>query len=153
VKRRAAAPGAEWAVTATLDHGGYHGITVENCSGRLRFTDAADQGPWIHVTPFLASQLVTGLTIVARWTVETSAATPTEAFKRLHCAEPLLVERVRELAFFGFGSGERWFRLADGKLLDPCGHPDAVPVDTLWTRERVAWLCPECDAQLPADWA
>ncbi len=33
-----------------------------------------------------------------------------------------------------------------------CAHPHAVPVD-LATGERVAWLCPGCDAQLPAGWA
>ncbi len=31
-----------------------------------------------------------------------------------------------------------------------CSHSEAVPVDTL-DGERVAWLCPSCDAQLPAD--
>jgi len=29
-----------------------------------------------------------------------------------------------------------------------CTHPEAVTVD-LSTGERVAWLCPDCDAQLP----
>ena len=32
-----------------------------------------------------------------------------------------------------------------------CAHPEAEPVD-LVTGERVAWVCPECDAGLPADW-
>ena len=31
-----------------------------------------------------------------------------------------------------------------------CSHNSAVPVDTL-DGERVAWLCPDCDRQLPAD--
>lgn len=33
----------------------------------------------------------------------------------------------------------------------PCVHPDAEPVD-LSTGERVAWVCPSCDAELPAGW-
>lgn len=33
----------------------------------------------------------------------------------------------------------------------PCSHPDAEPVD-LSTGERVAWVCPDCDAELPAGW-
>jgi hypothetical protein len=36
--------------------------------------------------------------------------------------------------------------------LGPCAHPDAVPVELLLTGERVAWLCPGCDTQLPADY-
>lgn len=35
--------------------------------------------------------------------------------------------------------------------LGPCSHPDAEPVD-LSTGERVAWVCPDCDAELPAGW-
>jgi hypothetical protein len=35
----------------------------------------------------------------------------------------------------------------------PCAHPEAVPVDLPVTKERVAWLCPQCDAQLPGEWA
>jgi hypothetical protein len=34
----------------------------------------------------------------------------------------------------------------------PCAHPEAVPVDLPVTGETVAWLCPQCDAQLPAEW-
>lgn len=33
----------------------------------------------------------------------------------------------------------------------PRAHAAAVPVDDL-TGEVVAWLCPHCDKQLPADW-
>ena len=33
----------------------------------------------------------------------------------------------------------------------PCAHGEAVPVETL-DGETVAWLCPACDEQLPADW-
>lgn len=39
-----------------------------------------------------------------------------------------------------------------GVLIGPCAHNGAVPVDLLLTGETVAWLCPECDAQLPAGW-
>ena len=35
----------------------------------------------------------------------------------------------------------------------PCAHHEAVPVDLPVTGETVAWLCPDCDAQLPAGWA
>lgn len=42
------------------------------------------------------------------------------------------------------------------QLLCPTGHAHPVPVDTMGTAlglpERVAWLCPDCDHQLPADW-
>lgn len=33
-----------------------------------------------------------------------------------------------------------------------CSHPDAEPVDLLLTGERVAWVCPDCNAELPAGW-
>ena len=36
-------------------------------------------------------------------------------------------------------------------ILGPCAHPGAEPVDLL-TGERVAWVCPDCDAPLPAGW-
>lgn len=35
---------------------------------------------------------------------------------------------------------------------DVCLHENAVPVELLRTRECVAKLCPDCDAQLPAGW-
>lgn len=35
----------------------------------------------------------------------------------------------------------------------PCAHPDAVPVVLLLTGETAAWLCPDCDRQLPAGWS
>lgn len=37
-------------------------------------------------------------------------------------------------------------------LIGLCAHASAVPVDLLLTGERVAWICPECDTQLPAGW-
>lgn len=33
----------------------------------------------------------------------------------------------------------------------PCRHPRAVPVESV-LGELVAWLCPGCDEQLPAEW-
>lgn len=33
----------------------------------------------------------------------------------------------------------------------PCPHSGAVPVESV-LGEVVAWLCPECDEQLPAEW-
>lgn len=35
---------------------------------------------------------------------------------------------------------------------DACRHLNTVPVELLDTGEAVAKLCPDCDAQLPADW-
>lgn len=35
--------------------------------------------------------------------------------------------------------------------LGPCAHSGAAPVD-ISTLGRVAWLCPDCLEQLPADW-
>ena len=32
-----------------------------------------------------------------------------------------------------------------------CQHASAVPVESV-AGERVSWLCPDCDAQLDADW-
>lgn len=52
----------------------------------------------------------------------------------------------------GILRGLRWFdRQLDALWPSPpaCSHPGAVPVDTL-AGERVAWLCPACDRQLPA---
>lgn len=40
-----------------------------------------------------------------------------------------------------------------GTTLGACAHRAAVPVDLLLTGERVAWLCPECNVQLPAGWS
>jgi len=37
------------------------------------------------------------------------------------------------------------------RIFGSCAHPDAEPVD-LTTGERVAWVCPACEAGLPADW-
>lgn len=34
-----------------------------------------------------------------------------------------------------------------------CSHPCAEPVDLLLTGERVGWVCPACNADLPAGWA
>ena len=40
-----------------------------------------------------------------------------------------------------------------GTAVMSCRHPAAVPVDgTGLDPERLAWLCPDCDRQLPADW-
>jgi hypothetical protein len=33
-----------------------------------------------------------------------------------------------------------------------CAHPDAEPVNLLVTGETVAWVCPDCPAELPAGW-
>lgn len=33
-----------------------------------------------------------------------------------------------------------------------CPHPNAVPVELLDGGAVVAWLCPDCDTQLPAEW-
>lgn len=36
--------------------------------------------------------------------------------------------------------------------MSDCGHYQAVPVDlAMAPHERVAWLCPDCGQQLPAD--
>jgi hypothetical protein len=40
-----------------------------------------------------------------------------------------------------------------GAALGSCAHANAVPVDLLVTGETVAWLCPDCGAGLPAEWA
>jgi hypothetical protein len=37
-------------------------------------------------------------------------------------------------------------------LFGQCTHPRALPVEAILTGDRVAWLCPDCDVQLPADW-
>lgn len=38
-----------------------------------------------------------------------------------------------------------------GPLVPICLHPDPVSVATL-DGEHVAWLCPDCDAQMPVEW-
>ena len=35
----------------------------------------------------------------------------------------------------------------------PCAHRQAVPVRGLGGDDVVAWLCPQCDAQLPAEFS
>jgi hypothetical protein len=37
-------------------------------------------------------------------------------------------------------------------MLGPCAHPAPVPVRLLVTGELMAWLCPDCDTRLPAEW-
>ncbi|TQN30600.1 hypothetical protein FHX37_0482 [Haloactinospora alba] len=32
-----------------------------------------------------------------------------------------------------------------------CSHEDAAPVESIVDGELLAWLCPDCDTQLPAD--
>ena len=54
----------------------------------------------------------------------------------------------------GFGAGIS-AELAGARLsavFGLCAHADAEPVDLLITGERVAWVCPECGAELPAGW-
>ncbi len=144
-------PGTEFAVTATLERGGYlGGMQVWDCGDGVRFTAAAEQEPYVYVAPLASTQVHGGAFIVERWTVEASAPTAAEAYGRLRDAEPLLLERMPELMTDGLGP--RWFRLANGQLRSPCAHPDAEPVDLLLTGETVAWLCPECGQELPADW-
>lgn len=52
------------------------------------------------------------------------------------------------------GAGISMARLAANltALACPRAHTAAVPVDELLTGVTVAWLCPDCDKQLPADW-
>jgi len=33
--------------------------------------------------------------------------------------------------------------------VEPCRHPRAVPVDQAITGDTIAYLCPDCDTQLP----
>lgn len=40
-----------------------------------------------------------------------------------------------------------------GAAFGACPHADTVPVELLDDGEIVAHLCPDCDAQLPAEWA
>jgi hypothetical protein len=40
-----------------------------------------------------------------------------------------------------------------GIAFSSCPHFAAEPVDLLLTGERVAWVCPDCNAELPAGWA
>ena len=48
--------------------------------------------------------------------------------------------------------GYRSGAISRAQLSGGCSHPNAVPVTLLDGGERVATLCPDCDAQLPADW-
>lgn len=41
--------------------------------------------------------------------------------------------------------------LATGRSLPTCRHMNAEPVRLLDGGELVAWLCPDCDEQLPPD--
>ncbi len=54
-------------------------------------------------------------------------------------------------------AGVRLAARITGILTGACAHDGAVPVETVGTvldpPETVAWLCPGCDAQLPAAWA
>lgn len=43
--------------------------------------------------------------------------------------------------------GQRGVQYVEG----PCRHSAAVPVESV-LGELVAWLCPGCDEQLPAEW-
>lgn len=43
-----------------------------------------------------------------------------------------------------------WAGKTIGFVCGPCDHEPAVPVES--GGELVAWLCTECDQQLPAEW-
>lgn len=61
------------------------------------------------------------------------------------------------VAQLGLGAGarreKRRLAAVAAPTTPPCAHADAVPVELASGGERVAWLCPACDEQLPADWA
>lgn len=33
-----------------------------------------------------------------------------------------------------------------------CAHPDVLPVESVIDGSVLAWLCPDCDKQLPEGW-
>jgi hypothetical protein len=138
----------------------------------------------IRVIPRAAERpfwLAAGTPLVTSWTMVTRAPSHGEGIDLLKAAEPLLRERIAELA----DGRARYFVLKGGALaevlgclappeaevvtagtsmadfagsvarlttaLGPCAHPGAEPVDLI-TGERVAWVCPDCEAELPARW-
>lgn len=140
-----------WEASAVLDWNGFREVRLGPARPLTPFPDAGNAPVIVLVPRDTRAVGVIGAerSAVASWTAATGAASPVSAYEALAEAEPLLVGRMSELAF---DHGRRYFRLAHGELLAPCVHPGAVPVDTLWTGERVAYLCPECDAQLPSNW-
>ena len=146
-----------WEASGVLGWGGFlESHEVGPAGPRTPFPDAGG-APVIARVPRAAGprrlvSVMPEVAMVTSWTVATGALDPLAAYEALLEAEPLLAARVPELAR---DFGRRYFRLAGGQLLDPCVHPGAIPVDqpALLGGERVAWLCPECDAQLPADWS
>jgi hypothetical protein len=84
----------------------------------------------------------------------------TRAIRRLQVSAQLedrfLQARARRPDPVILPAGGVSMELAGARLVaafGPCAHPEAVPVDLPVTKERVAWLCPQCDAQLPGEWA
>jgi hypothetical protein len=193
------APRSAWDVSTTLDRlSAWNEVChYEDATGK---PDGIATGV-IRVTPRTVrrSALTPGKPVVISWTVATRAASHGEGIDLLKVAEPLLRERLAELAHAGRGA--RFFRVKGGVLaevlgclappeaeaggfavppgtvtvpcktsgmgsvadaavgmarptaaLGSCAHPDAEPVNLLVTGETVAWVCPDCPAELPAGW-
>lgn len=115
--------------------------------------------------------------VVTHWRVTVRAGTAGEAWGLLRAAGLQLPELLADRA--GGDQSARYFRLAAGTLVGAsaglasapesgampsalpgarlgapsasCAHSNAESVDLI-TGERVAWVCPGCDAELPANW-
>lgn len=185
----AAAPRSAWDVSLTLNPA-FPWNDVCHYENASRKPDGIAAGV-IRVIPRTAERpfwQVAGTPVITSWTIVTRAPSHGEGIDLLKAAEPLLRERLADLA----DARVRYFRLAGGELaevpdmfgacaaetgerlaapvpsvsmkdvelgfarltatLGPCAHQGAEPVDLLVTGERVAWVCPKCGAELPADW-
>jgi hypothetical protein len=164
-----------WDVSMILDHGPWNEVChYQDATGK---SDGIADGV-IRVIPRTAERpfwQVTGGPLVTSWTVATRAPSHGEGIDLLKAAEPLL----RDELWSRYRPEARYFRFTGGRLAEvlacavteapraeageklavrpaaasgPCAHRDAEPVDLLVTGERVAWTCPDCPAELPADW-
>jgi hypothetical protein len=164
-----------WDVSMILDHGPWNEVChYQDATGK---PDGIADGV-IRVIPRTAERpfwQVTGGPLVTSWTVVTRAPSHGEGIDLLKAAEPLL----RDELWSRYRPEARYFRFTGGRLAEvlacavteapraeageklavrpaaasgPCAHLDAEPVDLLVTGERVAWTCPDCPAELPADW-
>lgn len=102
-----------WSATGTVDHNGMLGpVTFEDITEGLRLGGTRGL---IRVAPAGSYPPLSGKeTVVARWTVETCAATPVEAYQRLREAEPLLFDKL----YRDEREGVRRCLLVDGVLVD-----------------------------------
>lgn len=101
-----------------------------------------------------AATLVAATVVLQTFTIRRMRAQEIQELNRRADRLELAADAVREGAVTGMTTTADLMagmaRLSTA--LGGCAHPDAEAVDLLLTGERVGWICPACNAELPAGW-